>query len=276
MESLVSEWLEGLASHGSVFLDLIPNGKRPIRSWKLFEDMHSRNGGSCLTQAHQWLTEGKGLGFLPRGTLWVLDVDAPNKVERILCTLREYEVSPPWVRTPSGGAHLYFCFPTEFTRIGLKHHVCHPLDEDGCKLPMDFKLGPRTLIVAPGTQNEGKHYWPATPWTDPPILDPRFFLPLGAFWNSPKRPFAICERPFESRIARACAYLQSAKTPVSVSHSGGHKTLSSVCAHLVAFLQLDPALAFYLLTHGPNPWNLRCRAQDGSPYPWSADELWKA
>ena len=99
------------------------------------------------------------------------------------------------------------------------------------------------------------------------------FLPHGRFWRE-QRPFLICTRPPKDRIARACTYLR--KAHASVSGKSGHKTLAGVTAHLVRFLDLDPELAFNLLTHGSKPWNARCTDTAGEPSPWSNCELWAA
>ena len=276
MDGLTSEWLGGLAGYDCVFMELIPGEKRTKRSWAFYEKLHKRNGGPCLGRAYQWLNQGSGLGILLRGGLWVLDVDSCPQMERVVSTLLDARVMPPYVRTPSGMAHYYFRLPAEFQLLGkVKNHLCHPMDPDGVKQKMDFKLGPRTLLVAPGTMRKGTLYTPGTPWREPPVLDPRFFLPSGAFWMPPNRPFAVDDRPLKNRIARACYYLRF-MAPVSVAQDGGRKALVTVTAHLVAFLQLDPALAYHLLTHGYPPWNSRCRFKDGSPYPWSQEELWRA
>lgn len=276
MDSELEEWLAGLAGYGCVFMDLIPMTKRPPRFWSHYEDAYAKNAEACLKVAHRWLKQGRGVGFLPRGSLWVLDIDDSGEVERILCTLLKAGVFPPTVSTPSGGAHLYFRFPADFLMEGLKNHLNHPIGPDGEKLPIDFKFGPRTMVVAPGTRTGDRLYSPTTPWCEPPLLDPGFILPNGEFWRPPKRRFEVVNRPLASRISRACAYLRSLRTPVSISGHGGRRTLASVCAHLVVFLDLDPPLAFHLLTNGLSPWNSRCRDAQGNVYPWSENELWRA
>ena len=51
------------------------------------------------------------------------------------------------------GMHGVFRLPDELLGMPLKNHVCHPL-EDEEKQEWDFKIGPATLMVAPGTVNE--------------------------------------------------------------------------------------------------------------------------
>jgi len=163
--------------------------------------------------------------------------------------------------------------PAVFRQPELKHHVCHPLDPDGIRMAIDFKLGPRSLVVAPGVVRKGKIYSPACEWREPPELAPTFFGGDVEFFKVPPPPFAQDRRPLQNRISRACKYLSSWKTPVSVSGRGGRQALASVASHLVAFLGLDPHLAAKLLTGGPNPWNSRCRRLDGSRYPWRKSDL---
>lgn len=58
MDGLTRDWLEGLASFGCVFVELIPGEKRSRGSWAKFEDMHTWNGGSCLDRSYRWLERG--------------------------------------------------------------------------------------------------------------------------------------------------------------------------------------------------------------------------
>jgi hypothetical protein len=268
---MVSDWLQGLASMGCTFMELIPGTKRTRKPWVRYSHQVHEKG---LSSALAWLKKGSGVGILPTAPLWILDVDSAELVERQVSTLLDAGIIPLMVKTPSGGAHFYFRFPGSFRLEGLKNHVCHPRDDDGNKLAMDFKLGSRTLLVAPGTARKGKAYTPEAPWSLPPVVDPRMFLAHGKFWRE-HRPFRVDSRPLKDRIARACAYLGS-KAPVSVSGKSGHKVLAGVTAHLVAYLGLDPELAHHLLTHGANPWNNRCVDVAGNPFPWNDGELWAA
>ena len=267
----ILDWLQGLADLGCTFVELIPNTKRTRNTWGEYDQMNGQRGLSC---ALNWLRKGSGLGILLKAPLWILDADSAKQVENIVSTVLDAAIAPLVVRTPSGGAHFYFRFPEAFPLEGMKNHVCHPFDDDGIKLAMDFKLGFRTLLVAPGTMRNGKPYLPASPWRLPPVVDPRMFLPHGKFWRD-HRPFSICTRPLRDRIARACKYLQT-KAPIAISGKGGHKTLAGVTAHLVSYLDLDPELAFNLLTHGDSPWNERCVDMEGTPFPWDKSELWNA
>lgn len=278
---LVREWLEGLAAFKVVFVEIQANQKHPRRPLQVYEDHHRRRGASCIGLAVEWLRRGSGLGFLPNGDLWVLDVDLPEAVDRVLDQLAEARIMVPFLKTPSGGAHFYFRMPEGFREEGkrrgfgrMKNHLCHPLDADGFRQPMDFKLGHRTLVVAPGTLRNDILYEPQTPWMEPPVLDPRQFCPEGEFWM-PNQPFLVDERPLKNRISRACAYLKRV-APVSISGRNGHKSLATVATYLVPYLQLDPHLAVYLLLHGEPSWNSRCRYPDGTPYPWNPGELMRA
>lgn len=271
MDPAVLEWYQGLAEMGCTFVELLPDAKRTRKPWLRYTHQVHEKG---LSSAQGWLKKGSGVGFLPVAPLWVLDVDNSDLVERQVSTLLDAGIVPLMVKTPSCGAHFFFRFPDTFPMEDLKNHVCHPYDDDGAKLEMDFKLGPRTLLVAPGTVRKEKTYTPTSPWSLPPVVDPRMFLPHGQFWREQRR-FLIDTRPLKDRIARACAYLRS-QAPVSVSGKCGHKVLAGVTAHLVRFLDLDPELAFNLLTHGPNPWNTRCTDITGKPFPWSDHDLWAA
>lgn len=268
---LLEAFLVGLDAFGVVFLELKRNSKQTKGGWERYLALHEHAGGSSLAQARRWLDEGAGVGFLPRGSLWVLDVDSPAMVDKVCADLAEKRRLTPWTRTPSGGAHFYFRWPPNLPLAGLKHHLCHPMDPDGEVVPCDLKMGPRTLLVAPGTRTAKGLYEPATPWMIPAVIDPRFFVKDAPLWRE-QAPFLVDPRPEQARVSRACVYLRR-RAPVSICGCGGRKTLLSVCSHLVVFLGLSPALAQYLLTHGEAPWNSRCRYLDYTPYPWSSREL---
>ena len=120
---------QGLASFGCVFVELIPDEKRTRGPWAKFESMHTQTGGTCLDRSYHWLDRGSGLGILLRGDLWVLDVDSPAQMERVVSTLLAAGIMPPMVRTPSGMAHFYFRLPADFKGLGkVKNHLCHPKD----------------------------------------------------------------------------------------------------------------------------------------------------
>ncbi len=268
-EAVLAGWLEGLAEMGCIFVELLPGTKRTLKPWL---DYSHENGARGVASARRWLKRGSGVGILLRPPLYVLDLDSRREVEKQVSTVLDAGILPLAVLTPSGGQHLYGFLPESFPTAELKNHLNHPRDQDGEKRDMDFKFGPRTLLVAPGTIRNGAPYMPQEPWRQPPIMDPRIFLPFGRFWRVPI-PFLKDTRCLKDRTARACTYLARC-APVSVSGRGGHKTLSGVCTHLVGALDLDPELAFHLLTHGPNPWNLRCMDEAGNPFPWSDAELW--
>ena len=262
-------WLQGLAGTGCTFVEVPPGTKHPKKKLDAYRHQVGQLG---LSSALRWLGEGMGLGILPRSPLWILDADSREEVERIVSVLLDAHIAPLMVRTPSGGAHFYFILPDGFPIQGLKAHVLHPLDADGVVMAADFKFGPDTLLVAPGSMRKGRQYEPSSPWRTPPVADPRMFLPGGAFWFAPPRTFLVNTRPLHDRLAAARYYL-GRKAPVSVSGKHGHRTLAGVASHLVVFLDLSPAMAASLLVSGPSPWNCRCTNPDGSPYPWSASEL---
>lgn len=256
---------------GSTFVELIPNEKRPRYSW----DTYAKEiGARGLASAHRWLKKGHGVGILVRSPLWVLDADSASEVERIVSTCMDACLIPLMVRTPSGGAHFYFLLPDSFRRDHLKNHLCHPKNADGEEVEADWKFGPRTMVVAPGSTRDGVRYLPDRPWTMPQVADPRMFLPHGKFWKE-HRSFLVDTRPLNDRLARARYYLEK-RAPVSVNGKKGSKVLAGVCSHLVAFLALDPPIAVHLLTSGKHPWNGRCIDMEGNPSPWSSNELWNA
>ena len=181
MDDFLSAWLDGLASYGCVFVELLPGKQWTRRERAVYERAYLQNGGSCLEEAHRWLASGRGPGILPRDPLWVLDMDHSHLVQQVMSDLAAAGIIIPWVRTPSGCAHFYFRLPDEFRRERLKNHLIHPKDAEARVLPADFKFGPRTLVVGPGTRRSGNEYRPQSPWFDPPVLDPAFFLKGGAF-----------------------------------------------------------------------------------------------
>lgn len=272
--TLVHNYLLGLNAYKVVWMEINSKTKTPRRTFEYYKQLH--NTGETLRHAHDWLEAGRGLGFLPRNGLWVLDADGSDGVERACEALAEARILPPMVRTPGGGQHFYFQFPEGISTKCMPMHKCHPLDPDRVKVPWDFKLHGNTLLVAPGTTRDGKVYEPLNEWRIPPVLDPRQLLPWLQLWrNDP--PFLTDQRSLKDRIARACAYLSMAvkQGRVSCSGSGGHKTLAGVAAHLVAYLRLDPPLALNLLNH-PGGWNSACQDEHGRPFPWTQAELCQA
>lgn len=234
-----------------------------------------------------WLNAGNNVGFILHNVgIWVLDLDASDPLPVHLATEIE-RLTPPQVRTPSGGCHCYFRLPDDLVdHPDLKAHV-NLRRVPGIHFEADLKLGGRgggrgTLVVAPGSRKaDGAEYEVIRPWSMPPVLDPRDLFPLAPIfhpWIDPKerKEFLTDNRALDVRIARAMGYL--AKTPGSVSGSGGHARLFQVCTHLCSFLRLDPQLAYHLLTHPEGKsWNERCvDGVSGSVYPWSKAELMKA
>ena len=132
-------------------MQLVPGTKRTKRTWDFFEELHDKCGESRIDLADDWLQKGFGVGYLLRGGLAAVDADGPETVQRI----EDFEESDgyihfPKVATPSGGIHALLVHPPGIDFFRLKNHVCHP-KEDGIKVPWDFKLGERTMLVAPGT-----------------------------------------------------------------------------------------------------------------------------
>lgn len=271
MTPLLNGWLLGLADLGCTFVELVQNGKQTQREWDHY--IHE-TGPRGVASAKRWLRKRSGVGILPRPPIWVLDSDSQAETERIETICLEAEIIPQVVRTPGGGSHFYFLLPEMFPREALKNHYCHPRDADEKVIEADWKFGPRTLVVAPGTDRNGKCYLPERAWALPPIADPRMFNKDGQFWKA-SAPFLVNTRPLRDRLARARYYLEN-KAPISVDKKSARKTLAGVCSHLVAFLDLDPGTAYQLLTHGKHPWNGRCLDTDGQTYPWSRSELWAA
>jgi hypothetical protein len=278
-------FIEGLADFDVVFLKLARNSKHTLRGWEHYIQLHEQRGASRIDLALPWLDQGFGLGFLPRNRLWAIDLDRPKwaseppMLERLMDFQSETLRFGPRVLTPSGGLHAYMRLPEGMDLDRLKHHVCHP-EEDDVRLEWDFKMGARTLLVAPGTTREGangliRRYAPETLWFPPPVCDPRWMMPDLEILKPEPEPFLTDPREERDRIARAVAFLRT-KAPVSVLHSGGagHRALWKVAVHLVAYLRLAPLLAVHLMTHPEaESWNVRCRDTSGKPAPWSKGEL---
>jgi len=266
-------FLEGLATFDVVFMQLKPGTKRTIHPWDFSENLHERQGGTRIDLATQWLKDGYGVGYLPRRRLGAIDADAGSTIKRI-ADLEEDEVylHLPRVYTPSGGLHALFVHPPEIDLERLKNHVCHPT-EDGVKVPWDFKLGERTMLVAPGTVL-AKGTYRAGIWMPPPALDVRRLAPgLDIYKSQPD--FLRDTRSKRDRIMGAMTYLRTS-APISVKGQHSRSVLWTVAKHLVAYYDLDPGLAFHLLTVNKGrltAWNNRCLGEDGKPHPWDPDEL---
>ena len=282
IDQLTMEHLEGLSGHGVIWVQLSHGSKHSLRGWDHYENLHHHHEGSSVDVAVEILRRGHGLGYLVRGDLWVLDLDTVpgttclpmlDRFEDV-CSARY--LAPPRIQTPSMGIHAIFMKPPALARMPLKNHVCHPL-EDEEKQEWDFKFGPRTLMVAPGTTNDRGISRPITPWMDPPVLDPRILAPQIDLFKD-QRPFLIDNRTLRSRIIAGYHYL-TRYAPISREGYGGHHALHEVAVMLVVYRDLDPELALFMLTHaapGQSSWNGRCVGVDGNPYPWSHHELRRA
>ena len=271
-DDLLRSWYVGLAECGVTFIEIVREDKRPKRTLDSYTHLTGHRG---MSTAIRWLEMGSAVGYIPGPEIWVLDTDTPGEARRVEEICLDALLVPLKVTTPSGGAHFVFTFPAGFKREGLKCHYLHPKNQDGEVMDADFKFGPRTHLVAPGTKRNGKRYEPHGPWRTPPVADPAMFLPNGEFWRK-KTPFLVDERPLKDRLIRAKVYM-TMRAPIAISGKRGRKTLAGVCAHLVVFLGLDPSSAFHFLTTGGElSWNARCIDSAGNPYPWSQRELWAA
>ena len=278
-------YLEGLSSFGVIFTQVHPGTKRTTRTWDQFENLHDSRGESRIDLAHEWLMRGYGVGYLLRNRLAGIDADDAFTVARVRAFEEEQGyICFPKITTPGGGIHAHFQHPPSLSLIGMKNHICHP-SENGVMVPWDFKLGNRTMLMAPGTVMPKGRY-EAGIWLPPPILDVRALAPDLELYRE-ETPFLRDTRPLLDRIMRAQVYLAS-KAPVSGRGRGSRRALQAVAQHLVAFLDLDPSLSFYFMTttklgkdRAGNPvlrvaWNERFVNSEGLPAPWSDDELWRA
>lgn len=270
---ILNSTLEGLASYGVVFVRLIKNTKRPTRTWDYFEELHNRKGQSRLDCVEEWLNDGYGVGYLLRGGLGVIDADSQQTIQRI----QKFESQNASIRfskvwTPSGGLHAIFKHDPSIDMSRLKNHICHP-EENGIRIPWDFKLGERTMLVAAGTVNAKGTYLP-DPWITPPIVDIRNVAPNLKIYRDQAR-FLTDQRPIKDRKIAAMVYLKC-KAPICTEGKGARRTLLEVASHVVAYYGIDPSLAYYLMTTTKGnhvSWNDRCLGKDGNLYPWDRDEL---
>ena len=277
IEPEVYAFIEGLAAFGCTFIPLIAALKRPAGKLHRYEQPQAGVTAAIrMDWALKWIIQGREIGFLPPWRLWILDADGPNAAAQTEMWLNQRGLRPPTMATPGGGAHFYFLLPPGFSMEGMKAHVLHPRDSSGCPLPFDFKFPGRTLVKLIGRSKDGNCYRVRREWTDPPVLDPREFLPSLQIYKLANQPWIPCDRPLRDRICRARTYLLRL-APTSVSGRGGRKTLLEVCTHLTQYLGMDQRLAYHLLTsegRGSRPsWNDRCRDKAGAPYPWSPNEL---
>jgi len=269
--------LEGIASYGCVFLELVPASKFPTRSWDHFEELHYQRGHSRLDLVVRWLSKGSGVGYLPRNRMAAIDCDDMVTVNRVITYGLTHDIQFPHINTPSGGRHFIYELPASIDISTLKHHVCHPM-ENGVKVPWDHKLGPRTMLVAPGTLKLDANgavigSYRASPWIQPPVLDPRDLAPALKIFRD-LTPFVCDLRPERDRIMGAMTYLRCC-APLCKG-PGAWKTLWEVAVHLVAYYVLDPYLVLHMMTvdkGGYLSWNTRCTDTAGCPYPWLPGEI---
>ncbi|WP_316410701.1 bifunctional DNA primase/polymerase [Mesoterricola sediminis] len=276
------DYLEGLASFNVVFTKVFPDTKHTTRTWDYFENLHESLGESRLDYVDTWLRQGYGVGYLLRGGLAAVDADGPETVQRILdFEDREVYIHLPKVQTPSGGVHAHFRHPSDIDMTRLKNHVCHPYEDDE-KVPWDFKLNSRTMLMAPGTiMSKGSYR--AGIWLPPPTFDVRFLAPELEIYRD-IRPFLRNTRSLEDRMMGAMGYLEH-RAPIAIKGLGRRAVLRRVAEHVVGWYDLDPHLALYFMTTttaGSNEigesimhiaWNARCLDSDGKKLPWTRKEL---
>jgi len=291
------DWLEGLAFELHVTFMEIDKARKPRRAYRFFKGQTGERG---LASAKAWLQKGSGVAILldPKYRLWVLDADNQEAMNRVFGILQENGITPLVVRTRQG-AHFYFLLPETYPLRDLK---CHwpAKDEFGKKMFLDFKFGPNSWVVAPGTiRGDGGTYITEAPWRTPPVADPGVFCSHGDFhrhteermvsepMNWPNQnarvvraphfgvpkpsSFLVSTRKSLDRKIQAKAYLHSRKVPIAISGEHGRATLAGVCSHLVVYLGQDLKTAYELLTYGEDSWNRRCRDSHGNPYSWSEE-----
>ena len=285
----VLRWLQAIycPDTGISFMPLRPGDKRPIWTKAMFLRQMAtiRASGNFNTVGIDavlgWLNQGWNVGIcLVWSSLWVLDIDGyQNLPETVQDLLRQEDI--PQVSTPSGGRHLFFSLPPDLvTGKSMKAHVLHPVI-DGVKLPVDLKLGGGyTYTVAPGSHTSKGLYVQTTPWSRPPIIDPRevipgiqIFKPTPGGDRGPRKRWDKDSRDLADRLQAAYGYLR--KAPASVSTKGGPRSLVRAVVHLLNYLDLDPKLVIHILTHPVGrSWNDRClNGKTGHPYPWTKAEL---
>lgn len=271
-DRLVSSYHRGLAEFGVVLMDLKPGTKRPTREWNEFDHWHQQCEKTRLDLLSRWLKKG-GAMFRPAGGLWVLDCDDLETQERVEAWLKDYGLSCPQVRTRSGGRHFYFRFPSGVDLGGIKAHVNRA---GGRK--WDFKLSNRTALVLPGTITEKGDYLPFVPWVQPPMVDPRDLEPSIKMFKDPT-PFLEYQGTERQKRWAAKNYLRCPWTKPSIAENGGRRVLAKVACNLTRHYCQNPYHALAMLlredSDGLN-WNQRCQSEDGTPYPWSEEELWDA
>jgi hypothetical protein len=198
-------------------------------------------------------------------------------VKRVIAFMRTAGITLPWIMTPSRGRHFLFELADGIDYSRIKNHVCHP-KENGAVVPWDFKLGQRTMLVAPGTVKIGEGgevlgRYVAGKWCQPPQLDPRALAPSLDIYKD-MTPFVRDTRPQRDRIMGAMSFLKS-KAPICRGE-GARRTLWEVAVHLVVYYDLDPYFVLYLMTVDKGQhisWNSRCVDGAGKPYPWDKHEL---
>lgn len=269
---LIPSYHRGLAGFGVVLMDLKPGTKRPTRGWDDFDHWHQLRGKTRLDLLSTWLKKG-GAMFRPAGGLWVLDCDDQETQERVDAWLKERGLSCPQIRTRSGGRHFYFRFPRGFNLGGIKAHV-----NGAGRKKWDFKLSNRTALVLPGTTTEKGPYLPIVPWVHPPEVDPHYLEPSIQIYRD-STPFLEYEGSKFRQRWGARNYLLCSRTKPSIAGKGGRKVLAEVACNLTRYYCQEPQNALAMLLRkdadGLN-WNQRCQGEDGTPYPWSENELWDA
>lgn len=270
-------FMEGVAHLGVTFIPIVAALKRPVGKLHRYE--RAQEGASAerrLELALSWLTQGWEIGFLPSNRLYVVDADTAEAAAQVEAWAVQRCLRPPAISTPRGGGHFYFMLPEGLSTVRLKAHVLKPRDPSGNQSSIDFKFPGRTLVKLIGRSENEITYRVQHEWKVPPPLDPREFFPSLQLYHPTDQRWIPSDRPLRDRILRGRVYL-ARRAPISVSGRRGRTTLLGVCTHLTRYLQLEPRLAYWLLTTkgqgGCESWNDRCRDSAGAPYPWSPNEL---
>ena len=182
--SWVPGWVHGLSQWPLNFMRLGTKTRKPTGPFARFEWAKGVKG---VEAALKWLSEGYGVAVVLGHRMWCLDCDSLPMADTVFRKLQAAGIKPLMVRTKRG-VHFYGLLPLDFPLERLKPHWCHPKDADGVVLDFDFKFGPRSYCVGPGTiRLDGITYSPLSPWPEVvPTMDPRLFLPDGLFWHPAK------------------------------------------------------------------------------------------
>ena len=282
------DYLTQIVGSGCVPIRLNPETKTPKEPFQHAKQrfQKSLNALEAANLMLEWTASGFGVGVLLTSDFWVLDCDSQAAIDWVEEYLYRNGIECPRVKTPHG-IHYYFRVPPGLRSENLKNHICHPTVA-GVKYEADFKFGPQSMVVSPGSVVRDKAgqrvtYHPLNEWCEPPIVHPHKLIPGLSLYHPANPKFAVDDRPLDARISRARHYL-ARHARVSISDRGGRATLAKAMCHLTVFLGLDPDLAVSLMTKRivdkdgvvGRSWNDRCVDVAHIPYPWSPSELRQA